>query len=81
MTPVPYINISMPSLPNDIVEVNVKKIIAKSNSLKNLFKNKLMYTEVDSEGNEIVKYHTTVNSAFGDMYKLLLNYTEDSDYS
>jgi hypothetical protein len=79
MTPIPYINIPLPSLPNDIVEVNVKKIIAKSNSLKNLFKNKLAYTEtVDNK--EVVKYHNTINSTFSDIYKLLLNYVEDTDY-
>jgi hypothetical protein len=80
LTPVPYINLSLPTLPDDIVEVNVKKIIAKSDSLKVLFKNKLMYTETDADGNEIVKYHNSANSNFGDIYKLLLNYNEDSDY-
>ena len=30
LTPVPYINLDLPTLPNDIVEVNVKKIVAKS---------------------------------------------------
>lgn len=28
LTPVPYINLDLPTLPNDIVEVNVKKIVA-----------------------------------------------------
>ena len=80
LTPIPYINLDLPELPNDIVEVNVKKIIAKSDSLKALFKNKLMYTDTDAEGKEIIKYYNSQNSEYGNIYKLLLNYKEDSDY-
>ena len=44
MTPVPYVNLDLPeTMPNDIVEVNVKKIVPKSDSLKALFSNKLSY--------------------------------------
>lgn len=59
MTPVPYINIELPSLPNDIVEVNVKKVVAKSDALKSLFKSKLVYTRElkDENGNEIGRAH------------------------
>lgn len=84
LTPVPYINLELPTLPNDIVEVNVKKIIAKSDNLKALFKNKLSYTveSIDKDGNTIIetRYHQSTNEAYGNMYKLLLNYTEDVDY-
>lgn len=80
MTPVPYINLAMPALPNDIVEVNVKKIIAKSDSLKSLFKTKLSYSSTDEDGNTVLMYHNAINSTYGDIYKLLLNYTEDTDY-
>ena len=84
LTPVPYINFDLPSLPNDIVEVNVKKIIAKSDELKMLFRNKLAYTveTVDKDGNPIVEthYYQSANEEYGNMYKLLLNYIEDKDY-
>ena len=84
MTPVPYINLELPELPNDIVEVNVKKIIAKSDSLKALFKNKLAYTkeELDEKNNKVIKtyYNQSSNDTYGNIYKLLLNYVEDIDY-
>ena len=69
LTPIPYINLDLPELPNDIVEVNVKKIIAKSDSLKALFKNKLMYTDTDADDNEIIKYYNSQNSEYGNIYK------------
>jgi hypothetical protein len=91
MTPVPYINLDLPYIPNDIVEVNVKKIIAKSDALKSLFKAKLTYTQElkDENGNVIMEngvaktqtlQHASVNEAYGNIYKLLLNYTDDVDY-
>lgn len=80
LTPVPYINLDLPSLPNDIVEVNVKKIIAKSDNLKALFRNKLAYQDKDSDGDPITKYYNSYNEEYGNIYKLLLNYKEDSDY-
>ena len=84
MTPVPYVNLELPTLPNDIVQVNVKKIIAKNTELKELFKSKLMYVETytDENGQEqsIVKYKESTNTQYGELYKTLLNYTEDVDY-
>lgn len=84
MTPVPYVNLDLPVLPNDIVQVNVKKIIALNNELKELFKSKLMYIETytDENGEEhsIVKYYNSSNTPYGELYKTLLNYKEDVDY-
>ena len=84
MTPVPYVNLELPTLPNDIVKVNVKKIVAKNTELKELFKSKLMYVETytDEEGQEhsIVKYKESTNTPYGELYKTLLNYKEDLDY-
>lgn len=84
MTPVPYVNLELPALPNDIVEVNVKKIVAKNSTLKDSFKSKLSYTETitDNDGNTTVytKYHTSNNVKYGELYKLLSNFNEDSDY-
>ena len=83
LTPVPYVNFDLPTLPNDIVEVNVKKIIAKSNALKEIFKSKLArietYTENDKELTRIV-YDKSNNVTYGDIHKLLLNSKEDIDY-
>lgn len=84
LTPVPYINLDLPKLPNDIVEVNVKKIVAKNNSLKDTFKNKLSYTETitneDGSTTTLVKYHKSNGLNYGELYKLLLNFKEDTDY-
>ena len=86
MTPVPYINLDLPeTMPNDIVEVNVKKIVPKTDSLKALFSNKLSYQieNKDDKGNVVsidTRYHTSVNEKYGDIYKLLSNYREDYDY-
>ena len=84
MTPVPYINIDLPYIPNDIVEVNVKKVVAKSDALKTLFKSKLAYTtETQGANGETVtttNYHQSANETYGNMHKLLLNYREDYDY-
>ena len=68
MTPVPYVNLSLPYIPNDIVEVNVKKIIPKSSELIELFKSKLSLNSA------------SCNVTYANIYKLLLNYKEDLDY-
>lgn len=84
MTPVPYVNLDLPTLPNDIVKVNVKKIVAKNNELKELFKSKLVYNETytDDEGKKhiVTKYRESANTSYGELYKTLLNYKEDVDF-
>lgn len=84
LTPVPYINLDLPHLPNDIVEVNVKKVVAKSEALKSLFKAKLSYTkeEQNEAGETVVNtyYNKSMNDTYGNIHKLLLNYREDYDY-
>lgn len=80
LTPVPYINFELLDLPNDIVDVNVKKVVAKSNALKQLFKNKLMHEETDTDGNIIIKYNQSINEDYANIYKILSNYIEDIDY-
>lgn len=84
MTPVPYINLELPYLPNDIVEVNVKKIVPKSDALKEIFKSRLSYTSevTDIDGNVTAQtlYNQSVNATYGDINKLLINYIEDTDY-
>lgn len=84
LTPVPYINFDLPELPNDIVEVNVKKIIARSAAIKNLFKNKLTYdrNETDASGKETIVKDQYISSNFdySTIKKELYNYVEDVDY-
>ena len=78
LTPVPYINLSLPDLPNDIVEVNVKKIIAKSDGLQSLFRNKLAAViNAESESENVA---VSINEDYGNIYKMLLSYKEDYDY-
>ena len=84
LTPKPYINFEVPTLPNDIVEVAVKKIVAKSDGVKALLKNKLSYvnTTTGENGEPIVEtlYHQSVNTKYADVYKSLLQYTNGVDY-
>lgn len=84
VTPVPYINFDLPTLPNDIVDVNVKKIVAKSDAFKNILKEKLAYTKEEKaeDGSTITNtyYNTSVNESYSFMNKLLINYKKDIDY-
>lgn len=84
MTPTPYINFELPTMPNDIVEVNVKKIVAKSDLFKSAFRNKLSYTkeEIGEDDNVVIKtyYHDSINESAANMYKFLMNYNKDDDY-
>lgn len=84
MTPTPYVNFELPNIPNDIVEVNVKKIVAKSNALKTVFKNKLSYVkeEIGEDGTPVIKtyYNISSNESHANINKLLINYKKDIDY-
>jgi hypothetical protein len=84
LTPVPYINIELPEIPNDITEVNVKKIVAKSDKLKNLFKNRLSYlVETVNEAGEAItetRYYQSINDKYSSIYKFLYNYVNGTDY-
>lgn len=84
LTPVPYINLDLPTLPNDIVEVNVKKIIARSSTAQNMFKSKLAYTETykDNDGNDLTRtaYKLSINETYGNIYKIMDNLEPNIDY-
>lgn len=84
LTPMPYINIELPSLPNDITEVNVKKIVVKSDKLKGIFKNRLSYlAEITTENGETItdiRYHQSINDTYSNIYKFLYNYDNTLDY-
>ena len=67
LTPIPYINLDLPTIPNDITDVNVKKIVVKSEALKNVFKEKL-------------EDYSSISENYSDIAKLLYNYNEGKDY-
>lgn len=71
LTPNPFIRINLESLPNDIVTVNVKKIIPIHQDLVSLFMSKLNINGV---------HHSSVNYAYKDLYKILFGYKKDVDY-
>lgn len=76
ITPLTYINIPLTSLPNDITQVVVKKVIPQSSELINILTPYLQTT--DAEGNVQKKISSQIN--YGDLYKILSAYKEDVDY-
>lgn len=71
LTPNPYIKLDVQSLPNDITQVLVKKIIPISTELKAVFEGKLK-----SGQDDIV----STTFAYKDLYKILYPYKPDVDY-
>lgn len=67
LTPKPYINFDVKSLPNDIVQVIVKKIIPIHEDLVQLFK-----AELNTK--------TSIQYLYKDLYKTLTLYKKDEDY-
>ena len=75
LTPSPYINLSLPALPNDITTVVVKKVIPIHNDLVNLFKSNLTQI-VDKQAID----KTSTQYSYKDLYKILSAYKKDIDY-
>ena len=71
VTPTPYIRFDTQSLPNDITEVMVKKIIPIKTELKNFFKSNLV---IDKNTVSSIKYN------YKDLLKILALYKKDIDY-
>lgn len=67
LTPQPYFNVDLSVLPNDITEVNIKKIIPKNSDLKNRFI-------------ELLNDNASTQYNYSELYKILLKYKEDIDY-
>lgn len=63
-----YINFNLSTLPNDIVNVNVKKIIPISESAKSLFV-------------ELIGDNVSISFKYSDIYKKLYTLVEDKDYT
>jgi hypothetical protein len=75
LTPNPYIHINLKTLPNDITQVVVKKIIPKTEDLKNIFKSFLIkQTETSINSSVSIQYD------YKDLYKILDMYKPDDDY-
>lgn len=75
LTPIPYVNFNLSSLPNDITSVVVKKIIPKNQTLIDNIKSLLQ----KQEGNNII-YSSSLSYKYADIYKMLAIYKEDEDY-
>lgn len=67
LTPIPFVNFNLSNLPNDIVSVNIKKIVPKNEELISLFKS-------------LLNNSTSIQYRYSDMFKHLAIYKEDEDY-
>lgn len=68
LTPVPYLNFDVVSIPDDITTVNVRKVIPHNTELRDRL--------VDVLGDK-----TSVTYSWADLYKILYIYKEDKDYT
>ena len=76
LTPAPKVRFNIPNIPNDIVTVNVKKIMAKSDALKEHL-HSLIQKENESG---VMEECTSVTYKYSDMVHLLDSYKKDVDY-
>jgi len=76
LTPAPKVRFNISNIPNDIVTVNVKKIMAKSDALK-----EYLHSLIQKE-NElgVMEECTSVTYKYSDMVHLLDPYKKDVDY-
>lgn len=76
LTPAPKVRFNLPNIPNDIVTVNVKKIMAKSDALK-----ERLHSLIQKENElKIMEECTSVTYKYSDMVHLLDPYKKDVDY-
>lgn len=68
LTPNPFVHLNLQTIPNDIVTVNVRKVVAKSDELKGVLKSRLSNDEA------------LIGIEWSDLYKILSIYKEDIDY-
>lgn len=76
LTPAPKIRFNIPNIPNDLVYVNVKKILSKSDELNELLKPLIM--EKNDAG--IMEEVPSVKYLYSDIYKLLSQFEKGKDY-
>lgn len=76
LTPAPKVRFNIPNIPNDIVTVNVKKIMAKSDALK-----EHLHSLIQKENEMgVMEECTSVTYKYSDMIHLLDSYKKDVDY-
>ena len=76
LTPAPKVRFNIPNIPNDIVTVNVKKIMAKSDTLK-----EHLHSLIQKENEMgVMEECTSVIYKYSDMVHLLDSYKKDVDY-
>ena len=80
LTPNPYIQFNLQSLPNDTTQVMVKKIIPLSQELKNIFIAELHKDKNNNNEIEESEKSKSVQYAYKDLYKILHLYQHDIDY-
>lgn len=67
LTPIPYINVDLKTIPNDITTVNIKKVVPINIEIINKFK-------------EFLGESASVQYKWSDLYKILSLYKKDVDY-
>ena len=67
LTPVPYLKFELSEIPYDISTVDIRKVVALTNKIKNRFK-------------QILDNETSKSVSWGDIYKLLADAEQDKDY-
>lgn len=75
MTPTPFVNINVQDLPNDIVNVIVKKVIPINQELVKVFEEQL----IKKENNQTITY-PSIRYPYSDLYKKLSIYKKGEDY-
>lgn len=76
LTPVPYVKFFLNEIPNDIVSVNVKKVIPHNQTLINYFYDSLAYEE-----NNETKHKKSSSLNWSDLNKVLAIYENGVDYT
>jgi hypothetical protein len=78
LTPTPYIKIDLSHLPNEIQQVNVKKIAISNTNAITLLKNAAEWVVADSEKDTTDSVCRPIK--YSDVKKILYNYISDTDY-
>ena len=76
LTPNPYVNFDLSELPNNITTANVRKVIAMSSELKEIFKGLLLNEDSEEEP----EYNVSKSMSYADIYKIINNYEQGTDY-
>lgn len=78
LTPVPYVKIDLSTIPDDIQQVNVKKIIVKNLELLSLLKTASNWQTADQDSGTAESVCVAIS--YSDVVKKLYSFTADEDY-